>query len=206
MKTRDRILVTSLELFNEYGEPNVTTIHIADEMDISPGNLYYHFRNKNEIIYELYQQFEKRMNEILIPPPEEHEISMDDHWLFVHIVFEHIWEYRFVYRNLPDLLASVDKLATHFNRILDKKERVNKAICEGLIANGTMLATSEELSSLSQNITMTMTYWLNYENIRNKGKHSEDLGKGVYQVMSLMTPYLEPTHREFMRELSKKYL
>ena len=70
MKTRDRILVTSLALFNTEGESDTTTIDIANELDISPGNLYYHFKGKDQIIAELFQQYELAMSGTLTAPIE----------------------------------------------------------------------------------------------------------------------------------------
>ena len=69
-RTRERILETALALFNRHGEPSVTTAHVADEMNISPGNLYYHFRNKDEIIGELYAAYESDVLPLFTVPPD----------------------------------------------------------------------------------------------------------------------------------------
>ena len=55
--TYNRIVDASLVLFNEEGERNISTNHIAAHLSISPGNLYYHFRNKDEIIMQLFKRY-----------------------------------------------------------------------------------------------------------------------------------------------------
>ena len=64
MSTKERILDASLALFNELGERKVTTNHIASHLQISPGNLYYHFKNKQAIIFALFERYEERVLEI----------------------------------------------------------------------------------------------------------------------------------------------
>ena len=207
LKTRDRIVQTSLQLFNEYGEPHITTNHIDDEQDISPGNLYYHFRNKDDIIWLLFEQFERRMDAAL-QVPERRIPDMEDMWLYLHLVFENIWEYRFLYRDLDNILSRNKKLRTHFRRIVERKVSTAAAICKGLVDVKVMTATAEDIAALSRNIAVVATYWLNFQSIRVTGSSndSDDLGLGVYQVLSLVAPFLNGDTRQLLQQLSREYL
>ncbi len=207
MKTRDRILVTSLELFNLCGEPNVTTIDIANEMDISPGNLYYHFRNKDEIIAELFQAFEESMLEVLHSPTDP-SLDMMDYWMYVHMIFERMWDYRFLYRDPVTILERNDKLQKKFNRILDKKQEAALGIIKMMVDQSLISISPEEAERVAVNITVTATYWLNFQHIRHMGSRSEpqDLEGGVYQVVSHISPYLPPEGRDMLDAVAGTYL
>lgn len=209
IKTRDRILQTSLQLFNEHGEPRITTNHIADELDISPGNLYYHFRNKDDIIWLLFQQFERRMDAAL-QAPERRAPDMEDMWLYLHLVFENIWEYRFFYRDLDNILSRNKKLRAHFRRIIERKVNTAATICKGLVEAGVMNATPDDIATLSRNIALVATYWLNFQSIRASAatvrNDSDNLALGVYQVLSLVVPFLRGEARELLQQISREYL
>ena len=107
-RTAERILEVSLELFNRFGEPNVSTTLISAEMGISPGNLYYHYPAKDELINSLFDRYEKALGEIL--PAADGVENVEDAWLFMHVLFELIWAYRFLYRDLNDLLSKNRRL------------------------------------------------------------------------------------------------
>ncbi|WP_343230952.1 TetR/AcrR family transcriptional regulator [Thermomonas sp.] len=120
-QTRKRILDASLAMFNAQGEPNVTTNHIADELEISPGNLYYHFRNKDDIIEQLFARYEERMDAAL-ETPSARLPGLEDIWLQLHLVFECIWDYRFLYRDLVEILSRNRRLRLRFARILKRAD------------------------------------------------------------------------------------
>ena len=64
-RTAERILEVTLELFNRFGEPNVSTTLISAELNISPGNLYYHYPAKDELINSLFDRYERSLSELL---------------------------------------------------------------------------------------------------------------------------------------------
>lgn len=209
MKTKERILLTSLELFNQYGEPSVTTNHIADEMDISPGNLYYHYRNKEDILLCLYERYEEAMLEAL-QATETQQAKLENMWLYLHLLFENIWNYRFFYRDLDHILSKSEKIKKRYARILQKKIQAGALLCEGLVEQGIMQASDSEIDALSKNIALTATYWLNFQSALRKTVDAEmdgkDLSYGVYQVMALISPYLREQEKGMLQSLSRVYL
>ena len=206
-RTRERILEASLRLFNEFGEPNVTTTVVADDLNISPGNLYYHFHSKDEIVNALFAEFEREIEETLAAPARRAP-NVEDMWLFLHLLFEAIWKYRFLYRGLDDVLSRNRLLEVHFKQILAHKVKTAAALCEGLVATGEMQASRGELQALATNMAVIASYWLPFEYARDPRRRDavNGLGRGVYQVMSMMAPFLQGTSRQLLQQLSKEYV
>ena len=204
-RTRERILETSLALFNTRGEPNVTTNHIADELEISPGNLYYHFRNKDDIIEQLFAQYEERIDRALVAP-EGRLPELEDIWLQLHLVYECIWEFRFLYRDLVDILSRNRKLRLHFARILKRATESAIEVMRGLVQGGIMRASPAELEATASNILVIATFWLNFSSVRGQGDEQEAIRQGIRQVMMLLAPFLRDAERLHLNTLSQAYV
>jgi AcrR family transcriptional regulator len=210
-RTRERILEVALRLFNELGEPNVTTGAIADEMNISPGNLYYHFRNKDDIVNGLFEHFEREIDPLLAAPGKR-ELGVEDAWLFLHLLFETIWRHRFLYRDLNDLLSRNRKLELHFKTLIGLKTQAARSVCEALSRGGEMSASKTEVEALSINMVVVATYWLSFEYVSNARRfnetryQSEALARGAYQVLALVAPYLSASGRALFQRLAHEYI
>lgn len=206
-RTRERILETSLALFNDFGEPNVTTQLISDELGISPGNLYYHFRSKDQIIETLFADFERTMSDTLAAPSRRVP-DVEDLWLFLHLVFEGIWAYRFLYRDINELLSRNRLLETHFKRIVAHMVATSANLFEGLVATDDMRASTTEIQTLAVNMTVLATYWLSFEFVRDPRRKldADALARGAFQAMSLAAPYLVGRSRDWFAALTQQYL
>ena len=204
-QTRQRILDTALAMFNREGEPNVTTNHIADELEISPGNLYYHFRNKDDIIEHLFGSYEERIGAAL-SLPEERLPDLEDLWLQMHLVFECIWHYRFLYRDLVDILTRNRRLRLRFARILKRATDSASQVMRGLVQGGVARATPAEMEATATNILVVATFWLNFASARGETDETRAIRLGIVQVMMLLSPFLRDAERVHLNTLSRAYL
>ena len=204
-QTRQRILDASLAMFNSQGEPNVTTNHIADELEISPGNLYYHFRNKDDIIEQLFAVYEQRMDAALSAPSGRLP-GLEDVWLQLHLVFECIWDYRFLYRDLVDILSRNRRLRMRFARILKRADEQAHQVMRGLVQAGIMRASADEVDAASTNILVIATFWMNYAAARGDKDERASIRDGIVQVMMLIAPFLRDAERVHLNTLTRAYL
>ena len=206
-QTRSLILETALVMFNTQGEPNVTTNHIADELGISPGNLYYHYRNKDDIIGHLFARYEQRIDQALAAP-DDRLPTLEDLWLQLHLIFECMWDYRFVYRDLIDILSRNRKLRLHFSRILKRASNNAAVVLKGLAAAGILRASADEIRATAENIVLVATFWLNFDAVRHAKQESGqlDIGRGIHQVMMLIAPFLRDAERLHLNTLAAAYL
>jgi AcrR family transcriptional regulator len=205
--TRELILETSLGLFNEFGEPNVTTNHIADEADISPGNLYYHFRSKNDIVLELFKRFLVRFQP-LIDIPEDVLLQPEDLWIQLHLSFELKSEYRFIYRNMADLTARVPDLERALRGLLQRERKAAWNSLTGLEQAGALQIETHEKQLLADSILLSLTYWIPFAELTEPGRLDDSQAQvvAIARVLQLVTPWLRQPQQDQFRALALAYL
>ena len=208
-RTAERILEVTLDLFNRFGEPNVSTTLISAELRISPGNLYYHYPAKDELINALFDRYNASLDELLGASTGVRNV--EDAWFFMHTLFELIWQYRFLYRDLNDLLSKNRRLETHFQAVLKHKTRAMRTLLDGMQRAGALQIDSRELEPTATSMVVVLTYWLSFEYVRDPRRALEPesaqaaLLRGAHHVLNLLMPYLEASQRAHLLTLASAY-
>lgn len=208
-RTAERILLASLALFNRFGVPNVSTTMIAADLGISPGNLYYHYPAKEELINGLFKRYESALAELL--PASQGVRDVEDAWFFMHSLFERVWEYRFLYRDLNDLLSNNRLLETHVKTVLNSKTRAMRQLLSSMSAAGAVRIDAREIEATANNMVVVVTYWLSFEYVQNPRQALETdnaqhaLLRGAQHALQVLSPFLEASQRQHLLSLSEAY-
>jgi len=209
-KTREKILNTSLRMFNEKGERNVTTNHIAAEAGISPGNLYYHFRNKNDIVHDLFLRYRAQVEQFLRVP--ERPLSIEDKAAYFEEIFRSLWDFRFIHFDLQYLLTESAELRKTYGEFAGRAMQQARVLFKRMRESGIVQMTDEQIDALVLNIWVVSTSWMRF--LHTTALHSEGLEcvtepmlrRGIYQIISMDDPFLTPPAKEKMAEIKKHYL
>ncbi|GLX83826.1 TetR family transcriptional regulator [Thalassotalea loyana] len=195
MKTRDKIIQASIDLFNEHGERNVTTNHIAAHLGISPGNLYYHFRNKEDIILSIYEEYARKLLLDTFPIASPDIEPLDAIINYMDTVFQAMSRFRFFYANLPVLL---DKNPSLREKYVEVQELIRTQVSDLLISlrDVDMIAfEDDELPDLVSVLRIVNTFWLSFYQTQNLNPEidSNVFIEGVLKIFALIRPYTTPS-------------
>lgn len=205
LKTKDRILQISLQLFNERGERSVTTNHIAAELGISPGNLYYHFRNKHEIIKELMYQYQVETLDML-SLPEDRPLTTNDKINYFQVLSGQLWSYRFIHRDVYHLVESNEDFKKIYPRFAGQVMQQGQKIYQAFVDAGLMKMTPSEIEALIINLWVVLTNWTNFLYMSghiSDNNHLEEkwVWQALRQMVFLEGPYLMGESRATYEQL-----
>ena len=200
MDTKEKIIKTAQKLFNDKGSYSVTTRHIAAAMNISPGNFYYHFRNKEEIIRALLDNMITEFNSFIRPSEQNRNIAAQ----FIEALSSTskiMYDYRFFFMEIYTLLEKDQVLKKTYMKIKHERDRDFKKLFMYIEQSG-MISESindEELSIIIENAWTLSEFLLPSMYIDRIKITPENILKKFYHVMYIVRPYLKKEFRELIK-------
>jgi len=201
VSTRRRILEASLALFNRDGVRRTTTNHIAAHLGISPGNLYYHFRNKEEIIREIFPTVREAVHQTIVLPVGR-PVTAHDTARYHLSGIEVLWDYRFFFRDLLEIVSRDPVLAEQYRGLQQWLVEQFVALFERLIEQGDMRAVDPpgDLRRIAANAVIVWTAWVDFLLISRQGAiEPADVVEGALHGFLTFSPHLEDEFYDAVR-------
>lgn len=190
MKTAERILVTSLDLFNQFGEANVSSVDIAVELDISPGNLYYHFKGKEVIVAALFDMYKRKMDHIQNATLSQ-SLSIEDFFYVLYLLLEQGHLFQFLHHNPIDLVSKYPSIAKTFKTQLILQEKCFEKLLRQFVNDGVINAQQGQITQMIELIGLVFTQSANYYALKGQTLSDDDhLYKGLATILFAILPYI----------------
>lgn len=187
MKTKERILLTSIELFNRSGVVAITTNHIAKAMNISPGNLYFHYDNKEEILEELFKRMAKETYDVWRPRRTKKVSPLE----FINQNFELYWRFRFFHREMYALRRRDPQLAKMWRAHIAKMMKLMVILYRHWVKEGKMIKINDvsEMQYIAESLLAMATTFLQFFESAEKTPGKRSIDRGRHHVARLLLPY-----------------
>ncbi|MFN8377782.1 MAG: TetR/AcrR family transcriptional regulator [Anaerolineae bacterium] len=191
MKTKERILDAALALFNEQGTGPVSTNHIAQAAGISPGNLYYHFENKEAIVRALFERLFHQWD-IALNLPDDRGPTQQDVENLIRTNFAIMSQYTFIYRELIALLRGDPELQQRFLIVRERGYQGFRAIIEYFVRTGVLVSPGDEVAvtRLADLCWLISEFWMATVEISGHAIDDAQLERGVALMRQVLQPYL----------------
>lgn len=168
MKTRDRIVVTALGLFNRQGYGAVTTAALASECGIAEGNLWYHFKTRSALLDAIGERFSHAIEKRLALRPGSDPVG--DYTALLAVVMAEFREFRFLYRDQQAYGEEASTIRVNAPHWLGSTFDQFEAYLAALVDAGLLDWPRERLRDLAINATIILRYGL---------EHYRELGEPI---------------------------
>lgn len=184
MARREEILFRALELINDRGYVNIGVREIARALEISPGNLTYHFSKKDEILVALLEQY-RDANSGIYEDYFAQDSSLENFLKLMKRIFESQFQYRGVFVGNQYLQDQII-VGQQFNYDKVYKKRVDGYIdiFEKLDQAGHINVTDADISFLVSHMTLFGRFWIFEATIFNKSPEKEPTIKHYLSLLA----------------------
>lgn len=200
MTNRERILEAALQLFNAQGSKAVTTNHIAAACGISPGNLYYHFRNKEEIVRCLFDEMDRVGTgeyRAIIAGRTPDASTLEETFAMIQ---RFNWRYRFFKRELTALVQSDPQLAERFAAVHRANREMVRGAIDRSVAAGVLVEMAEnERALLAEELWLLTLFWLNYLELGGETVDDATLARGNAVLRNAIAPRMSAAAKALLK-------
>ncbi len=186
-KTRQNIIQKAIELFNEQGVVNVRTRDIAEALEISTGNLTYHYKTKQDLMHSVYRYMIKTLEEMSVG----NQLMMPGRGALqvVRGYLDYIVKFRFFYQDTLEIIRAYPELAKSHHQQVEQEKAIIKNLLYRAIGKGEIKGEAFPglYDSLAHSIWMTLHFWLTQQAIR--GEEQDKLEEGLLMIANLVYPY-----------------
>ena len=119
-KTKERILEKALELLNERGVAQVSIRSIGDQLNMSPGNLSYHYANVDVIVEALYFRLVEELDVLISKSMQlasTQGIDLAFTYRSIEQTFAIFQRYKFLMLDFADIMRRHESLKKHFQEL-----------------------------------------------------------------------------------------
>jgi AcrR family transcriptional regulator len=193
MKTSERILEQARCMFNEQGVAAVSTADIAEALHISPGNLYYHFNNKQDLLVQLCEQCHQRLRPILAMLSIGQASWQELHMQLIHLL-EIIAHYVFIFQDTLQICRLSIKLRHRLQWMRQQLHDTFNDLLSGYIEHG-VLQTNLDIQQIATQMSQHCWFVFVDQPLQRDAalkQQQMDLALACEQLLSPLTLFIVP--------------
>jgi len=191
VKTKDKIIATAIKLFNLHGTKAISTNHIAKEMGISPGNLYYHFTSKHDIIRSISDNFRSELTSAFQIQLDTISDFSDNLTTLFNRFFKIQQSYQFLFLEGVHLIKQDSRLLDNYTKLRGLIKKGYHELLSNLVKIKIMKKQSLHIiDDLLDTQWIIMWYWINHTVLDRKIYDDFQIKKGIKLSFSIIKPQL----------------